>query len=182
MLHKSAVLFDFFVSLYLDILILTSFSRPYVRVRTPMATWNLTPRSLLLLMLTGASAAMPLNKTSSLSACLLWPKHASSKSFKTGVINSTPWQPLERRVVVVMVSREVVVTVVAVTEMEVGSLVEVATALNVLVLQLRGLVSGWWVGEIKSSSLELDSPASRLPQGVSPDPRRLSSRFVSLVI
>jgi len=39
-----------------------------------------------------------------------------------------------------------------------------------------------FLGEIKSNSLELDSPASELPQGVSPDPRRLSSRFVSLVI
>jgi len=47
-LHKSAVLFDFFVSISLDSLILTSFSHPYVRVRTPLATWNLIPRFLLL--------------------------------------------------------------------------------------------------------------------------------------
>jgi len=85
-------------------------------------------------MLTGASAATPLNKTSSLSTRLLWPKHASSKSFKTGVIHSTPRQPLERRVVAVVVSREVVAMVTVVAEVAAGSLVEVATALNVLVL------------------------------------------------
>jgi len=41
---------------------------------------------------------------------------------------------LERRVVVVVVSREVVVMVTAVAEVAAGSLVEVVTALNVFVL------------------------------------------------
>ena len=41
---------------------------------------------------------------------------------------------MEHRVVAVVVSREVVVTVTAVAEVAAGSLVEVATALNVLVL------------------------------------------------